>query len=508
MLFGTSPMNKRSSGVLLHITSLPTLFGVGDLGPAAFNFVDWLKKAGQSLWQVLPVGVADRYGCPYASLCAFGGDPLLISPEKLVDWKLIEPSALPLYITSKKQSSDVDYSTVSFVKHGLLRQAYLKYRRVGLLSQEFDLFCIKRSEWIDDLALFLALTNHYGDKWWKWPNDLSIYGSDAVLQFRRDYSEEVEFHAFLQFLFDKQWHELKAYANNHGVKLVGDIPIFVAHHSMDVWKNPLSFKLTASGELDTEAGAAPDAFSATGQKWGTPLYRWEEMAKDHYSWWRKRMRYMVETFDEIRLDHFRGFCAVWEVPHLDSDATRGKWYPGPKHELFLALQKELGDLPIIVEDLGEITPDVLELRDHFKFPGMKILQFAFVSDETNENLPDFITPDFVVYTGTHDMETVNGRFWGLPRDSREKQFALHELNLGATFSEVDFSWPMIQMAFESEASMAIVPMQDILGLGNEARMNLPGVLEGNWKWRFSYDQLDPYADLRLNSLSKSSKRNL
>lgn len=478
------------------------------MGPAAYRFVDWLKKAGQGIWQVLPVGVADRHGCPYASLSAFGGDPLLISPELLADWGFISRSALPLYAISKNVSADVDYSTLSFVKHGLLRQAFLKYKSAGLLASEFDGFCIKRSDWIDDLALFLALTNHFGDKWWQWPNELSRYGSDAVLQFRRDYREEVEFHAFCQFLFEKQWFELKHYANQSDIQIVGDIPIFVAHHSMDVWKAPGDFKLTSSFELETEAGAAPDAFSDLGQKWGTPLYRWEVMEKDHFSWWRKRMRYMVETFDVIRLDHFRGFCAVWEVPHTDPDASKGKWYPGPGAKLFDALNTELGKLPLIVEDLGEITPDVLKLRDSFGFPGMKILQFAFVSDDTNDNLPDYITENFVVYTGTHDMETANGRFWGLPLSSAEKQFALDELGLGKTFSEVDFSWPLITMAYESKAAMAIVPMQDILGLGNEARMNVPGVLDGNWKWRFSYELLDPYADIRLYNLTKSSKRNM
>lgn len=501
-------MNKRTSGVLLHLTSLPTLYGVGDLGVAASFFVDWLKKAGQGLWQVLPLGVADRHGCPYASLCAFGGDPLLISPEKLVDWGLLEESSLPLYAVSKNKAADVDYLTISFVKHGLFRQAYLKFKNSGILSTEFDLFCIKRQDWIDDLSTFLALTQHYGDKWWKWPDELSRYGSDSVLQFRRSYADEIEFHAFLQFLFEKQWFELKHYANHQGIQMVGDIPIFVAHHSMDVWRNPTDFKLTSTGELATEAGAAPDGFSAVGQKWGTPLFQWERMEKDGFAWWKKRMRYMLETFDVIRLDHFRGFCAVWEVPHLDADAANGKWYPGPGEKLFTALEKDMGRLPLIVEDLGQITKDVLELRDGFKFPGMKILQEAFSSDENNEHLPEAITENFVVYTGTHDMSTTNGKFWSLERDSREKQFALDELNLGKGFSEVDFSWPLIQMAFESRAVMAIIPMQDILGLGNEARMNMPGVVDGNWKWRFSYDQLDPYAEMRLNMLSKSSKRNM
>ena len=338
--------------------------------------------------------------------------------------------------------------------------------------------------------------------------ELNDYNSSDVEDFRKDYAEEIEFHLFLQFIFDSQWKRLKKYANSLGVKIVGDIPIFVAHHSMDVWKNPENFKLSSDGELEYEAGAAPDAFSETGQKWGTPLYRWEKMEQDGFSWWCDRMDYMYETFDLIRLDHFRGFCAVWQVPHKDEDAINGEWYNGPGAKLFEALEEKLGSLPIIVEDLGEITPDVIELRDKFDFPGMKILQFAFVTDDKNEHLPQNTTDNFVVYTGTHDMETINGHFWRLSKGSAEKAFALKEMGMKGTYSELDYSWPMIEMAMESKAQMAIIPMQDILGLGNEGRMNVPGVQVGNWKWRFSYSQLDPYAEIKLSMLSKSSNRNV
>ncbi len=500
-------MTKRSSGVLLHISSLPSLYGIGDLGPSSYFFVDWLKKAGQTIWQVLPLGVADRFGCPYASLSAFGGDPLLISPELLVDEGLIDSRVLDLYSVSKNMSADVDYSTVRFVKHGLFRQAYIRFQKTHILSEQYDVFCNKNLSWVYDTALFLTLSNHYGEKWWLWPEEYRDYNSDAVEEFRKDFKDEIRFYIFLQFLFDYQWKKLKHYANSNGIQIVGDIPIFVAHHSMDVWRKPAQFKLDLKGELEFEAGAAPDAFSDSGQKWGTPLYRWEEMEHDGFSWWCDRMKYMQETFDVIRLDHFRGFCAVWQVPHHDKDATNGDWYQGPGENLFKKLEETLGELPIIVEDLGEITPDVIELRDFFDFPGMKILLFAFVSDEKNEHLPQNTTENFVVYTGTHDTETINGHFWELAKGSPEKSFALKQLGMDGSFSEIDFSWPMIELAMESKAQMAIIPMQDILGLGNEARMNYPGVQEGNWKWRFSYAQLDPYAEIKLAMLSKSSNRN-
>lgn len=500
--------NKRSSGVLLHVSSLPSIFGIGDLGPSAYKFVDWLVSAGQSLWQVLPIGVTDRYGCPYATMSAFGGDPILISPELLVDWDLLEKGTLNSHAISKDVSSDVDYQYVRFSKHSLFRQAFLKSKNNSVIQNEFTDFIFKESYWLDDTALFLALTNHYGEKWWLWPEEYKDYNSDSVLQFKNEFTDEIEFHAFLQFLFHKQWYELKEYANNKGIDVIGDIPIFVAHHSMDVWRKPGDFKLAPNGELLFEAGAAPDAFSDDGQKWGTPLYEWEKMAKDNFSWWCERMKYMISIFDTIRLDHFRGFLAVWQVPHNDENAMNGSWYEGPGADLFVALDNSLGKLPIIVEDLGEITPDVLELRDEFNFPGMKILQFAFSTDETNENLPEFITENFVVYTGTHDMETINGKFWELEKGSPEKSMAAEVLGISNSLSEVDFSWAAITTVMESKAFMAIIPMQDILGLDNSSRMNWPGVLEGNWKWRFNYNSLDPYAEFKLKQLSQSSKRNM
>lgn len=498
---------QRLSGILLHVSSLPSHFGIGDMGPSAFRFVDWLKGAGQTLWQVLPLGVTDQYGCPYASFSAFGGDPLLLSPELLVDYGLLDKEALSLFKISPKPGSRIEQGFVHFSKYALLRQAYLRSKEISFEKNEFEAFIQATKSWSEDMALFMALTYQHGAKWWLWPNSLSTYASQEVKDYKVAYADEIRFHLFLQYLFDKQWKSLKSYCHKQGIQVIGDIPIFVSLHSMDVWKRPEHFKLNSKFELEYEAGAAPDQFSDYGQKWGTPLYYWEKMEKENFSWWLERMRYMFETFDLVRLDHFRGFCAVWEIPHQDPDARLGRWYKGPGAKLFDALLAEFKELPIIIEDLGEITPDVIELKKRYDFSGMKILQFAFVSDETNDNLPAFITPKDIVYTGTHDMETVNGRFWGLPKTSAERRFVNRFLGLNNKMVKPKYHWDFIKMAFDSQACVAIAPLQDVLGLGNEARTNVPGVQEGNWNWRFSFSQLDEHCSQKLRQLSVNSKRN-
>lgn len=496
--------NARTSGILLSVSSLPSSYGIGDMGPEAFQFVDWLKSAGQTLWQVLPVGIADQYGCPYASLSAFGGDPLLISPEQLVQENLLTREASELF--QIKRSSTIDHNLVRFTKYSLLRQVYLRAKQLAFKADEFQEFKIKTKNWSTDLALFMTLTQQHGTKWWLWSNGLSCYQSREVKEFQKQYSGEIEFHLFLQFLFDLQWKKLKDYANEQNVQLVGDIPIFVAHHSMDVWKNPAHFKLNSKFELDVEAGAAPDQFSEIGQKWGTPIYRWEEMEKEDYAWWVERMAHTFETFDLVRLDHFRGFCAVWEVPHQDVDARKGRWYQGPAAKLFDTFAKKLKTLPIIVEDLGQITPDVPALKERYQFPGMKILQFAFVSDNKNENLPEQIVTEDVVYTGTHDMETVVGRFVEPQSSTFEMKF-LESYLKNHKIPVKSLHWTLIEMAFDSKAHMAIIPLQDVLGLGNAARMNVPGVQEGNWAWRLADSLLDLNLEKTLRNLSLRSQRN-
>lgn len=474
------------------------------MGPEAYQFIDWLKRAGQTIWQVLPVGIADQYGCPYASFSAFGGDPLLISPDQLVQENLLSCEALELF--QIKRSSIIEHSLVRFTKYSLLRQAFLRAKQLRYKADEFVSFKIKTQKWSYDLAVFMTLTQQYGAKWWLWPNHLSSYKSESVREFQKQYSAEIEFHLFLQFLFDLQWKKLKNYANHQNIKIVGDIPIFVAHHSMDVWKRPEHFKLNSKFELDVEAGAAPDQFSDIGQKWGTPIYRWEEMEKEAYAWWVERMAFTFETFDLVRLDHFRGLCAVWEVPHQDLDARNGHWYQGPAAKLFDIFATKFKTLPIIVEDLGQITPDVPALKKRYQFPGMKILQFAFVSDEKNENLPEQIVTSDVVYTGTHDMETIVGRFFE-PQNKTSEMLFLDSYLVGHKSSVKSLPWTLIEMVFDSKAHMAIIPLQDVLGLGNVARMNIPGMQEGNWAWRLSDSLLDLSIEKTLRNLSFRSQRN-
>ncbi len=499
---------NRSSGLLLALSSLPSPYGIGDMGPSAYSFVDRLKEAGQKYWQVLPLGVVDEFGCPYASFSAFGGEPLLLSPEKLVQDGLIKKELLSLYKFRELENNPVDYQKVRFSKYQLLRQAYLEAKNLKWQRESFKRFIQKTESWSRDFALFMSLSFQYGFEWWKWPCGLSQYNSKELRHYKEQNSDEIEFHLFLQFLFYRQWHDLKNYANGHGILIVGDIPIFVSKHSMDVWRRPEHFKLTKDYELEYEAGAAPDDFSEIGQKWGTPLYYWDKMEKEGFAWWLERMGHTFETFDLVRLDHFRGFCAVWEVPHEDIDAKNGRWYPGPGAKLFDALVKRFGDLPIIVEDLGKITPDVMELKARYDFSGMKILQFAFCSDETNDNLPPYIGSKDIVYTGTHDTETVNGRFWSLPVKSKEREFLHTTLKLKEKGTEKNFyHWPLIEMAFESKALMAFIPLQDLFGYGNEARMNVPGVQEGNWKWRFTFEEIKPEMLERLKELTKNAKRN-
>jgi len=496
---------SRRSGILFHISSLPSDFGIGDLGPESYQFVDWLKRSGQSLWQLLPLGLVDYYGCPYASYSAFGGEPLLLSPEVLVDEGLIAREALEQYLI--KRSEFVDFKLVRFSKYTLLRQAFLKAKQISYKADEFGSFKEKTKSWSKDLALFMALTQQYGTKWWQWPYDLAKYDGPSVQEYEKQSADEIEFHLFLQFLFDLQWKSLKSYANQEGIKIVGDIPIFVAHHSMDVWKAPHHFKLNSSFELDAEAGAAPDQFSEIGQKWGTPIYRWEKMHADGYSWWLERMSHTFETFDIVRLDHFRGFCAVWEVPREDLDARSGHWYEGPAEKLFDAFLKKFKTLPLIVEDLGQITEDVYALKARYQFPGMKILQFAFVSDHKNENLPEQIQIEDVVYTGTHDMETVVGRFVEPKKATPEMKFLKSYLKKRDINSSQKLHWVLMNMAYESKAHIAIIPLQDVLGLGNAARMNVPGVQEGNWAWRLTHSLVDIELENSLRELSYRTQRN-
>ena len=497
---------QRSSGILLHPTSLPGGFGVGDLGPEAYKFIDFLVSAGQSLWQVLPLGPTGYGDSPYACYSAFAGNTLLISPEVLVDEGLLSAADL----TETSNSQRVDFGEAHKVKEQILRRAYQNYTRTTdtNLRSAFETFAQREARWLEDYALFRALKDaHGGVAWNEWETPLVRRTPAALESKREELREEVEAQMFYQFLFFRQWFALKSYCNDHDLKVVGDLPIFVAQDSADVWTNPQQFKLDKDGKPLVVAGVPPDYFSSTGQLWGNPLYDWETMLGDGFKWWIERVRATFTVVDIARVDHFRGFAACWEIPGGDTTAERGQWVEAPGRELFTAIRKTLGELPIIAEDLGVITPDVVALRDDFGFPGMRILQFGFGSDSKNIDLPHNYIPNVVAYTGTHDNDTTVGWFRSVAGEGstrtaeqieRERRFGLKYLN---TKGE-EIHWDFIRAVLASVANTAIVPLQDLLGLGTEARMNLPNSTDGNWSWRYDSGVLKNALATRLKELTK------
>jgi 4-alpha-glucanotransferase len=498
----------RASGILLHPTSLPGPFGVGDLGSEAYRFADFLAASGQTLWQVLPLGPTGYGDSPYAGYSAFAGNTLLISPEQLVNEGLLTRSDCAGL--SPLPDHAVDFALVQQLKNSLLEKAYERYRRTtdtGLRSA-FETFCERSKSWLDDYACFRALKDANGGRAWNdWDPGLARRDPSALAALDEVLAEEIAAHKFYQFLFFKQWFDLKAYCNEKGIRIIGDIPIFVALDSADVWTNPDQFKLNPDRTPIVVAGVPPDYFSKTGQLWGNPLYNWDRMLADGFKWWIERVRATLQTVDIVRIDHFRGFVACWEIPAGDRTAERGRWVAAPGRELFIAIRKVLGELPIIAEDLGVITPEVEKLRDDFGFPGMRILQFAFSSDTRNLDLPHNYHPNVVVYTGTHDNDTTVGWFnsvagEGSTRDTRqierERRFCLKYLNTDGT----EIQWDFVRAALASVANTAVAPLQDLLGLGTEARMNLPNSTSGNWSWRFKAGSMTDELSRRLRDLSE------
>jgi 4-alpha-glucanotransferase len=492
---------KRLSGVLLHPTSFPGLYGIGDLGPEAYKFVDFLVASGQSLWQVLPLGPTGYGDSPYACYSAFAGNTLLVSPEQLIKEGLLDSAP------TASHHDRIDFGEAHKLKDQILRRAYELYTKTTdtSLRSAFETFAQRQAHWLEDYALFRALKDaHGGVAWNEW---------EPTLESARDeLREEVEAHMFYQFLFFRQWFALKTYANERGIQVVGDLPIFVAQDSADVWTNPEQFKLDKNGKPIVVAGVPPDYFSSTGQLWGNPLYNWERMRADGFKWWIERVRATLTVVDIARVDHFRGFAACWEIPGGDKTAERGQWVEAPGKELFTAIRKTLGELPIIAEDLGVITPDVVALREEFGFPGMRILQFGFGSDSKNIDLPHNYVPNVVAYTGTHDNDTTVGWFQSVAGEGstrtaeqieRERKFCMDYLNTEGK----EIHWDFIRGVLASVANTAIIPLQDLLGLGTEARMNLPNSTEGNWAWRYKPGALTDKIAARLKQLSELYGRN-
>ncbi len=474
---------ERSSGILLHPTSLPGSYGIGDLGPAAYRWVDFLSDSGCKLWQVLPLGPTGYGDSPYQCFSAFAGNPYLISPEILVNDHLLLQEDLKELPVFPKDS--VDYGEIFSWKPGLLDIAYLHFEQGGsdVLRAEFTTFCNENSLWLDDYALFMALKDsHDGSSWGTWEPAIRLRKPEAIVVARKKLAGEISRHAFRQWLFFRQWRAVRKYAHDKGVKIIGDIPIFVAYDSADAWSHPDLFYFDGSGRPSVIAGVPPDYFSPTGQLWGNPLYRWEVHKSSGYKWWIDRFRAILGTVDIVRLDHFRGFAGYWEVPANAKTAERGRWVPGPGADFLNAVKNSFGGLPILAEDLGEITPDVIELRDSFQLPGMKILQFGF-SGPDNSFLPHHYLENCVTYTGSHDNDTALGWYSSAPE--QEKEFYRRYLGRSGD----DFAGDLIRAAWSSVAVIAIAPLQDFLKLGNEARMNFPGKENGNWMWRMTEDAL-------------------
>lgn len=497
---------SRSSGILLHPTSFPGKYGIGDLGEGAYRFVDFLVEAGQTMWQVLPLGPTGYGDSPYQSFSAFAGNPLLIAFEPLVEQGLLTPDDLP---EQPFPQHEVDYGWVIDYKFKRLQTAYETFKREGSLKQRdaFLAFCYETQNWLDDYAMFMALKNaHDGAVWNQWDKGIAFRESQAVDQWRKKLHDEIEARKFWQFLFFQQWQAVKDYANEREIQIIGDIPIYVAHDSADVWAHPELYYLADHGNPSVVAGVPPDYFSATGQLWGNPIYRWDDMKQGGYSWWLDRFRETYKQVDIIRLDHFRGFESYWEVPGGDDTAENGRWVNGPGSHFFQTLQEQFGELPIIAENLGVITDEVEALREEFAFPGMGILQFAFGHDASNPNMPHNYPHNHVAYTGTHDNDTTVG-WWtssGGADSTRSDEAIEQERHYARQYLNTDgneIHWTCIRCLMACVADTVIFPLQDILGLGSEARMNQPGRPAGNWKWRYSGDMLKPEHAQRLLELS-------
>lgn len=493
-----SLFGARSSGVLLHPTSLPGPHGCGDLGAAAYHFVDWLVTAGQSLWQVLPLNPVGPGNSPYQSVSTFAGSPLLVDLGELVErgWLSGVPDA-------GFERTRTDYARVAPRRMALLREAWQGFsqRAKDADLKELDEFREQQRHWLDDYALFMTLAERHGTPWNRWPAEFAWHEPAALGRLREDAAQEIGFWCFVQWQFMQQWRRLRSHAHRQGVRIVGDAPIFVAHHSADVWANTAQYLLDALGEPTVVAGVPPDYFSATGQRWGNPLYDWAAMHSDGYAWWQGRLAHLMRCFDATRLDHFRGFEGYWEVPAHEEHAINGQWRPGPGRAFFDAVRAKLGPLPLIAEDLGVITPAVTGLRTACGFPGMRVLQFAFADTPANPYLPHNYVPQTVAYTGTHDNDTTVG--WWQQLHATEREAVRRYLGPQA---DAQIHWAMIRALSQSVANTVVYPFQDVLGLDGAHRMNVPGCSEGCWEWRFEWHQVGDAPAAQLAAITQAHGR--
>lgn len=499
--------HERLSGVLLHPTSLPSPYGIGDLGREAYAFVDFLKEAGQRLWQILPLTHTGYGDSPYQSFSAFAGQPLLISPEHLIEMGFLYKDELDG--CPESDLTHIDYGAVIPWKEKILSRAFRRFcekrEHDRELHHSFQTFCQEQRHWLFDYALFMACKKANGGvSWLEWEEKYRHPSDELKDELFRTLADDIEYYKFLQYIFFREWKKLKAYANENGIRIIGDIPIFVSMDSADVWANQHLFQLDSKGFPTCVAGVPPDYFSATGQLWGNPLYNWDAHQRENFAWWISRIRTQLTNLDILRIDHFRGFEAYWSIPYGEETAVKGEWIKAPGYDLFHAVKNCLGgDLPIIAEDLGIITSEVNALREHFGFPGMKVLQFAFESTGESDYLPHrYQNPLCVCYTGTHDNDTSLGWFEQLSEECRDKVLR-YTHNSDKSRLNLDF----IRLAMGSIAAYAVFPLQDVLGLGSEGRMNVPGVPAGNWNWRYERGALLPALAEELKEMSVLYGRN-
>ncbi len=498
-------MFTRGSGILLHISSLPSIGGIGDFGPAAYEFVDFLRDAGQKYWQILPLNPTDLvYGnCPYSSPSAFAINPLFISPELLVSKGLLKKDEVGALVVSAN-ADKVDYVLVVERKCKLLDQAFQRFKNTELEKGDFAAFCEKNNFWLDEYALFTVFKKRSDGKIWSdWPEDIRTRKGEIIKELRAKFPEEIKRIKFLQWTCFQQWELLREHCHRQKISLIGDIPIYVNEDSADVWSNPGVFKLGPDLKPVVVAGVPPDYFSKTGQRWGNPVFDWEKIKVGGYVWWMKRIDHNLKLFDITRIDHFRGFLGYWEIPASEPTAINGHWEKGPGDDFFMQLKKLYPDLPIIAEDLGVITPDVTETMNKFEFPGMKILHFAFNGDPQHPYLPENYSERCIAYTGTHDNNTSKGWY--------RKDLGNHEKGVLNTYfkkniNESNVAAELIHAALHSRAVIALMPMQDCLNLGEEARMNIPGTVLGNWEWRLLAGSLTKELANHLSQITRESQR--